>query len=587
MNQYTSGKKVFLIPALVCAVMVWACTTPGENQAQGIPPAGRGSPSQPIAPQDGGDEGRFAETRPTVADRDALTVAFSKGEVELDFRKSYLASEAQLFTALYEGLFSYHPLTMEPVPAVVEKWELSEDKKRWTFTIRQNARYWNGDPVQAEDFRAAWISLLSPDRESPYSSLFDVIEGAREYRTGMTRDSAKVGVSAPEPKTLVVKLNAPAAFFPAMLCHHSFSPIHPSMVNRDNWGPAAAGVAGSAGGGKWQPPVSNGPFRMSSMDENTIVLAKNDQYWDERRVSLNKIILKYTEDGNEASSLWNSGEARWISGDVNLDTLTDRSGIQVNPMFATHYYFIRSAEKPWNDHRVRRALSLVLPWDEIRQGHFLPAKTLIYPIRGYPEIEGLLETNVEEAARLLADAGFSGGAGLPELVMRLTPSQEAARIGGLMATAWKERLGVPVRVEVIPYSQYFQSMKGSGYGVGSSTWIGDFADPYTFLQMWRRDSNLNDARYSDDDYEKLMERSMLEEGEKRLATLAEAERLLLNRGAVLPISYSPAVNVVDTNELDGWYPNALDIHPFKYLEFKAFRPLPGVAFINTPNRGAF
>ena len=559
-----AARLVFVL-ALACAVLGGSCATTETQQERDSRP--KAAPARPLATPGEGEE-RFAETRPAVADRDELTVAFSKGEVELDFRKSYLASEAQLFTALYEGLFSYHPLTMEPVPAAVEKWELSEDKKQWTFTIRQNAKFWNGDPLRAEDFRAAWISLLAPERESPYSSLFDVIQGAREYRTGVQKNPATVGISVTGPKTLVVKLNAPAAFFPAMLCHHSFSPIHPSLVNKERWGPAT--------GGKWEPPVSNGPFRITEMDENHIVLAKTNQYWDGRRVSFNKITLKFTDDGDEASSLWNSGEARWISGDVNLETLTDRSGIQVNAMFATHYYFIRSAEKPWNDHRVRRALSLVLPWDEIRQGHFLPAKTLIYPIRGYPEIEGLSESNVEAAVKLLADAGYPGGAGLPDLVIRLTPSPEAARIGGLMAVAWKERLGVPVRVEVIPYNQYFQSMKSSGYGVGSSTWIGDFADPYTFLQMWRRDSNLNDARYSDADYEKLLDQSMLEEGDLRLATLAKAERLLLERGSVLPISYSPAINVVDTNELDGWYPNALDIHPFKYLEFKAFRPLPGV-----------
>jgi peptide/nickel transport system substrate-binding protein/oligopeptide transport system substrate-binding protein len=119
-------------------------------------------------------------------------------------------------------------------------------------------------------------------------------------------------------------------------------------------------------------------------------------------------------------------------------------------------------------------------------------------------------------------------------------------------------------------------LKNNDYTVGFSTWIGDFADPYTFLQMWRRDSNLNDAHYDDDDYETLIEKSMLEEGETRWATLADAEKLLLERGSVLPISYSPAVNVVDIGELGGWFPNALDIHPFKHLSFKAFRPLPGV-----------
>ena len=511
------------------------------------------------------DRQDFAAARPPVIDRDELTVVFTTHDIELDFRKSYFASEAQLFTGIYEGLFTYHPFTLEPVMAAAERWELSEDKKQWTFTLRRNMRFWNGDPVRAQDFRAAWISLLEPKRESPYSSLFDIIEGARDYRNGILKDPEKVGVIASDDRTLVVKLNSPASFFPAMLCHHSFSPIHPSMINNNDWSK--------------KPPVSNGPFRIDSINKDSIVLLRNEQYWDLRRVALKKIIIKYTETGEKASYLWNSGEARWIAGGVSIEALTDRSGIQLNVMFATHYYYIRSEEKPWNDYRLRRAMTLVLPWDEIRGGHYLPAKTLIFPITGYPEVEGITETNYEEAEKLMAEAGFAGGAGVPELVIRLTPSLDAANIGSIMASAWKEKLGLKVRVEVIPYDRYFQSMKESGYIIGSSTWIGDFADPYTFLQMWRRDSNLNDARYDDDDYEALIEKSMTEEGNKRLATLADAEKLLLERGTVLPISYSPALNIIDTNELDGWYPNALDIHPFKFLSFKSFRPLPGVAMV--------
>ncbi|MDR1586684.1 MAG: peptide ABC transporter substrate-binding protein, partial [Treponema sp.] len=509
MNISKKSFRCFLSVFFCTILALGGCKAPQVRETPPPPEAETERPEQEEQPSPG-----LAETRPRVEIRDELTTVFSKGEVELDFRKSYLASEAQLFTALYEGLFSYHPLTMEPIPAAAEKWQISDDKKQWTFTIRQNAKYWNGDPLQAGDFRAAWISLLDPARGSPYSSLFDVIEGAREYRTGMERDPAKLGIEAPDPRTLVVKLSSPASFFPAMLCHHSFSPIHPSMVDRENWSPSAAG--------EWSPPVSNGPFLISEADENKIILVKNDQYWDARRVYLKKIICKFTENGDDATNLWNSGEARWISGDMNLDTLTDRSGIQVNAMFATHYYYIRSAEKPWNDYRVRRALVLALPWDEIRQGHFLPAKTLIFPISGYPEIDGLAVTDLEEAEKLLAEAGYPGGAGLPDLVIRLTPSEEAARIGGLMAGVWKEKLGVPVRVEVIPYNRYFQALKDNNYTVGSSTWIGDFADPYTFLQMWRRDSNLNDARYNDEDYERLIDKSMTEEGEPRWTTLAEA-----------------------------------------------------------------
>jgi len=245
-------------------------------------------------------------------------------------------------------------------------------------------------------------------------------------------------------------------------------------------------------------------------------------------------------------------------------------------MFSTHYYYIRSLREPWGDYRLRRALSLVLPWDRIREGHFIPAQTLIFPIPNYPRVEGLEETNIEEAQRLMSEAGFPGGAGLPELVIRIPPSQESERISGLMAEAWFSLLGVPVRIDVVPFRQYIESLKDDDHDVAMITWIGDFADPYTFLKMWRRDSNLNDARHYDSEFEALMERSMFEEGTTRWETLAEAEALLLSRGNVLPISHSLALNIIDLNEISGWFPNVLDIHPFKYISIRIRRPLPGM-----------
>jgi peptide/nickel transport system substrate-binding protein/oligopeptide transport system substrate-binding protein len=546
----TSIKKILVCAGLVLmAVSLSAQAEPPET-GNGLPDGGRKIFTLP---------GQYAESRPDIADRTEMTVVLSGSGPELDFRKSYLASEAQIFTALYEGLFSYHPVTLEPVLAAASSWQLSADKKVWTFTIRRNARFWNGDPLRAEHFRSSWLSMLDPSRETPYSSLFDIIEGARDYRLGKLTDSSKVGIIAQSDTVLVVRLNAPAAFFPSMLCHHSFSPIHPSMLDV----------------GDWSAPIANGPFYVTEKDEGTLTLTKNELYWDAERVSLKKITLRLTDDEEESAALWNSGEARWIAGSVDLDALSDRSGIMVNPMFATHYYYIRSTG-PWKDHRLRRALSLVLPWEEIRKNYYLPAKTLIYPISGYPEIVGIESGDEEEAQTLLEEAGYPKGVGLPELVIRITPSEDQDRIAKLMASAWMN-LGIPVKLDVVPYNRYFASLKGADYNVGSTTWIGDFADPYTFLQMWRRDSNLNDARNDDEDYEGLMERSMYEEGEARFDTLAEAEQLLLDRGAVLPVSFSPALNVIDTDEIEGWFPNAMDIHPFKYFRFKAFKPLPGVA----------
>ncbi|GMO49879.1 MAG: peptide ABC transporter substrate-binding protein [Termitinemataceae bacterium] len=507
-------------------------------------------------------EDNYAATRPKVFNKETLTVSFSGNGIEYDFRKSYMASEAQVYTALYEGLFSYHPLTMEPLPAACETWNLSKDKKEWTFTIRSGAKYWNGDDVKAEDFRAAWLSILDPKANSPYSSLFDIIEGALEYRLGQNSNKNTVGIEAVDDKTLKVKLITPADFFRSMLCHHSFSPIHPSMLKIADWSS--------------KPPISNGAFYVFEDKDKKKTLRRNEFYWGAGDVELKTIIIKYSDDPDEAAALWNSGECRWIQGDVNVEALSDRSGIMVNEMFATQYYYICSRRKPWDKAEVRSALSLALPWEEIRKEYRMPAKTLIYPILGYPKIKGVDTTDIAAAKKLLQDAGYEGGKGLPELVLRLNPSSESQRIGTLMAETWKGKLGVPVRVEVLPYSSYFDSLKKGDYDVGASTWIGDFADPYTFLQMWRRDSNLNDAGNNDADFESLIDKSMSEEGSKRLHTLSEAEEILLKHGTVLPISYSLAVNIIDDSEIDGWYGNALDIHPFKYLSFKRAKPLPGV-----------
>lgn len=565
--SYTQKRSRFILAAL--AVLFFSCTSADFDSRDPAIPDSAESQQTPAEDQqelketEGNDALEYAETRPQARDKTELVVAVASDRFELDPRKSYLASEAQIYTGLYEGLFSYHPFTLEPIPAMAADWELSEDETVWTFTLRKNARYWNGDAVEAEHFRSAWISLLSPELQAPYSSLFDIIQGARDYRLGLNTDKASVGIEAPDAETLIIRLNSPASFFPSMLCHHSFSPVHPKMLELQDWSETV--------------PVSNGPFYISDRSDNRITLTRNELYWDVKQILLERIVLRSAKDEDEAAALWDSGEARWISTSVNLEKIKDRSGIVVNPMFATHYYFIRSSQAPWNDYRIRRALSISLPWAELRDGHYIPADTLIYPISGYPSPEGLIEQKLEEARELLAEAGYPKGVGLPELLILITPSQDATRISSLMAQTWKEELGINSRAEIIPYDDYFSSLKRDDYVVGSTTWIGDFADPYTFLQMWRKDSNLNDAKYIDDDYEELIELSMTQDGQERLKTLSQAEQMLLDRGLVLPISHSPALNIIDTEEIDGWYPNALDIHPFKYLFYKSFKALPGIA----------
>ncbi len=550
-------------------IMSCSTTDTSSDVPKGIGSTNGGDEGEPDGKNESGGQREEGDPKPLdnvdPAIRDELTLVLGTGGLELNPLKSFKADEAQLFTGLYEGLFSYDPFSLEPVPALVSRWELSEDKRTWTFTLKDKARYWNGDTVRASHLRDAWLAMMDPANNAAYSSLFDFIEGAKDYRLRKSNDKGKIGLRAPDSKTLVVTLAAPAAYFPRVLCHHSFSAVHPDMLRLDDWSK--------------RPVLSNGPYYILEHQQDRLILGKNELYWDAAKVVLKRITVRFAADGTEAAALYDSGEAQWVAGDIDLDALKDRRGISVNPMFATHYYYIRSAVAPWNDRRVRRALALALPWEEIRKEQLLPAPTLVYPIPEYPKMEGMAKTDGAEAKRLLVEAGFPDGKDVPELVLRITPSTEAARVADLMTKAWTETLSLKVRVDVVPYESYFDSMKKDDYVVGSSTWIGDFADPYTFLQMWRTDSNLNDAKFNDPEFENLVDRSLVEEGSTRYKTLAEAEKLLLDWGVVMPISYTPALNIIDTDEIDGWYQNPLDIHPFKYLSYAAYRPLPGVALV--------
>lgn len=557
-KRYISLLSVFTVVLLACCA--GTKELPQKGQIEQIAPN--------IAELDG-EEGDSAHLRPEPLDRNVFAMTINDGILELDPRLSYSADEAQIFTALYEGLFTYHPFTLEPVYGLAKAWELSEDKLVWTFVLRDNARYWNGDEVTAQDFKNAWLSLLEPDRRAPYSSFFDIIVGAKEYRMGENTDPNSVKIIAKDAQTLEVQLKHPASYFPNMLCHHAFAPVHSSQLN----GSKLSEV----------PPIGNGPYYLVERKTDRLILQKNSLYWDEKKVSFDRIDILFPEDGKAASNLWDSGQVQWLAGAMDIEALRDRSGITVNAMFATHYYFIKSSSEPWNRRELRRALSLALPWEELRADYMLPAKTLIYPIPDYPELEGVFATDLEEAKNILNAEGYPKGIGLPNIKILITPSKESEKIAQLMQGAWQGGLGIQVEIETVPFSSYYPSLKRKDYTVGFTSWIGDFADPYTFLQMWQTGSNLNDAEYDDEEYEDLITRSMLLEGQERWQVLAEAEKLLLDYGTVLPISHSPAINIINTDEILGWYPNALDIHPYKYLEWASYRPLPGVVLGNRPS----
>lgn len=481
--------------------------------------------------------------------------------------RAYNSFEAQLLSAVYEGLFVYDPYNMDPIPALAESWTLSANSLEWTFRMREGARFSNGEPITAAHVRDSWLTLLSPAVAAPYASLFDCIAGATAYRTGENADPSSVGIIARDQYTLVVRLSTPAPHLPKILCHHAFSVIYPGEL---------ALSAGQAPGTDFRP-VASGAFRIASADSGAIVLEKNPEYWDAAHVALPSIRVILSNDAESLTARFNRGEIHWLGGSCDLRKVLGRSSAHITPMFATEYFFFRTTWGPWADSRVRNALLLSIPWAELREGNLIPAKTLVYPIAGYPEIAGLDTQNLDEARKKLAEAGIGDPSALPPLVISLPESEGYRDLAKVLETAWTG-LGFRVSVRMTPGAEYYGSLRTDDYTLGISSWIGDFADPLAFLELFRPLSSLNDSGWNNSGYEKLITDAASRSGVKdRYGKLAEAEQLLLSEAVIIPVEHSPSVNVIETDGIAGWYDNPLDIHPFKFIRFVQRKPLPGVA----------
>lgn len=494
-------------------------------------------------------------------DKQELVLGMSQITVDFDPLHAFTSNEFQLYSALYEGLVSYHPLTLEPLPGMAKSWDISEDGKTCTFYIRDEAYYSNGDQVKAGDFRNAWLRIINPDNKAEYSVFFDIIKGVQEYR--QDRDEDKIGIKVLSDKVLEVTLVKPADHFLKILCHMSFVPIHPSYIGKTGWG-------------KNTNLITNGPYHMLNWTKEELLLSRNNLYWDADNVAIERVKIIFNKDAKYISEKFNNEQIQWAT-EFDAETIKNKSAFVAHPMFSTNYFFFSCAEKPWSDFHVRRGLALLLPWSEIRKADYLfPTNTLVPSFPDYPKIEGITEQKKEEALYHLKEAGFENGKNLPQILIKVPEGGDELEMAQVMAKTWKEELEADVKIKAYPYGSYFDQLKEGDFTIGIMTWIGDFIDPLTFLQMWQTNSNLNDSKFSDPEYDNFIDESYSEKGTARYEKLAKAEEILLNKAVVLPVRNYIAFNAVNTHMIEGWYPNLLDMHPFKYIRFKEERVFPNV-----------
>jgi oligopeptide transport system substrate-binding protein len=499
-------------------------------------------------------------TFPLVAEpTDVLKVNFGTSSIETDPIKGQTALEAQVLTGLYEGLVVYDPLSLRALPGVAQTWAFSEDGLTLTFTLRANAVFEDGTPVTASVFRDSWIRVLDPRSNAPFASLLDPIVGAQAWREGKLHDPAALGIQAADDKTLVLKLAEPAPHLVAVLCHYAFVPVHPGWRAH----PTDA------------PPPANGAYRVTAMEPGHWILERNTKYWDVSHVAFPGLDFRFNDDAPAVTKAFKEGRIDWVADGIDGSASLGARYFSANAVFGTSFLYFKTDKAPWNDARVRQALILLLPLESMRKPYLQPTSVLIPQFQGYPKIQGIDAGDKEKALALLAEAGFPGGKGLPALTAAFPDDPSNQVFIDTFREAWKD-IGLTVNYTQVKGS-YYDQLATLDHTIGYFSWIGDFLDPVTFLVLWKGGSSLNSFAYADQAYDALLAKAATQKPEERLKTLGEAESSLLQGGLLIPLSHTPSFHLIDRDEVGGWYPNALDIHPFKNLYRKAPKPLKNLA----------
>lgn len=479
-----------------------------------------------------------------AAEKNVLTIIEPASVHDLNPKTSTLVSDAQIFSGIYEGLFSYNPSSLDPLPAICENFKISRDKKRWTFYLRENAFFSDGSPITAEDVRRSWIELLAtPD--APYSSMLDIISGAQEFRLGKGTEK-DVAITVVSDNTLSIRLTKPASYLPRLLCHSAFSVTHRN------------------------PTVFSGPFYISDMENQQIILEKNPFYWDAENVQLKVICFFQSLGPDENAYFFNTGFSDWVcSYDIDTEKILDKSKIHINAEFGTEYLFFKEngPNKIWQIPDFRLAVLEAMPWETLRKNSLVRATSFVYPLENYPPVEGFSVTDSSEAKLMMNDARKKAGLSEDERVQLCIAISEKSLSSEDM-NAIKDALlplGVDAVFKSIPFNQYLSYVETPDADVCSYNWIGDFADPLAFLELFRGDSTLNVSKWKNDDFDRLIDEAALADGIKRYEILADAEQILLDSGMVMPIAHPVSLSVIGTEEVGGWYPNAFNIHPLKYI----------------------
>ena len=450
----------------------------------------------------------------------------------------------------------------EVKPGQAESYEVSDDGLTWTFHMRDGLKWSDGSDLTAADFEYSFKRLASPDTAAPYAeTVVGMIDGYQDAignpdedgNTTTDPDWDALNVHASEDgKTLTVQLSYPCSYFDKLASFVATSPVQQATVE--------------ANGDAWctEPDtyVCNGPYMITEWTPSErIVLSKNPYYvggWDSSKIVSDTITLLLLEDSSASYAAYNSGEAQLVK-DVPTDEIPsltraeDGGDFYLDEIMGTYYISLNDQEEPFTDVRVRKALSLAIDRDyvanTIMQGIYTPATALVGPgivdENGYfmdnanggePYISDDYEANLEEAKSLLAEAGYPDGEGFPTITYSANDAGYHIPVAEYLQQAWGE-LGITMNIDKVEWSSFIPMRRAGDYDISRNGWSMDYNDPSNMLELFTTNNGNNDGKYANSEFDQVIEDSRVADKTTHFEKLHEAEDILMNDAACIPVAY--------------------------------------------------
>ena len=481
----------------------------------------------------------------------------------LDPHKAEGVPSSHILRDLYEGLTSEAP-NGDIIPGGAASWTLSEDGTVYTFKLRPEARWSNGDPVTAMDYVYGLRRSADPVTASKYAQILAPIENAESVVAG-ERPVEDLGVTALDDFTVEIRLKAPTPYFLGLLNHSSTYPVHRATVETF--------------GDKFSRPgnmVNNGAYVLDDwVVQSHIVLKRNPMYWGDANTTINTVYYYATEDQSSELKRYRAGELDYTY-DVPVSQvgwIRDHLGdeLEVSTYLGIYYFGFNVTQPPFKGNlKLRQALSMAIDrrviCEKILKPGEQPAYGFVPPgITGYEsQVAGYADMTRDErfaeARRLYNEAGYSEDNPL-QVEIRYNTHENHKKVSLAVAAMWRAVLGVDYTLINEEWKVFLQTRKlKQDTQVFRAGWIGDYNDPYTFLELMHSKHGINDSGYNNPEYDALLaEISVQTDMDRRAKLMEQAERMLLADQPIMPIYYYVEKGLVKPY-VDGFVPNIMDHH---------------------------